>query len=69
MSDLSEDRFRAAMNVDNGNHPQDVWLIRDLIEDAILAQGRTPLPYSRLTDDKREAAGVWFGYVRPPKAF
>lgn len=60
--DLS--RYRAALTVDGAEHPADVWRVRDTVEDAVLGAGRTPVPYSKLTDGARSSAERWFGYRR-----
>ena len=61
---LPPERFQAALEVNAVMDPADVWLVRDTIEDAVREAGRTPLPYSRLTDGMRRAAAMWFGYRR-----
>ena len=57
-------RYRAALTVDGAGHPADVWRVRDTVEDAIVEAGRTPVPYSKLTDGARSSAQGWFGYGR-----
>lgn len=57
---MSLERVEAALNVDNAN-PVDVWLLCDKLETAVKNNGQEPAPYSKLTDDKRAAAAVWFG--------
>lgn len=61
---LPPERFQSALDVSAVMDPADVWLVRDTIEDAVREAGRTPLPYSRLTDGMRRAAAMWFGYRR-----
>lgn len=58
------DRYRAAITVGHAQHPADVWRVRDTVEDAVVAAGRVPLPYSKLTDAMRDSAEMWFGYRR-----
>ena len=59
---LPPERFQAALEVNAVMDPADVWLVRDTIEDAVREEGKTPLPYSKLTDSMRRAAAAWFGY-------
>ena len=61
---LPPERFQAALEVNAVMDPADVWLVRDTIEDAVREEGKTPLPYSKLTDSMRRAAAAWFGYRR-----
>lgn len=51
-------RTRAALAVTGGD-PADVWVLRDVLETAVLEAGARPVPYTVLTDDKRAAAGGW----------
>lgn len=59
---LPPERFQSALDVSAVMDPADVWLVRDTIEDAVREEGKTPLPYSKLTDSMRRAAAAWFGY-------
>ncbi|TFC01046.1 DUF2316 family protein [Cryobacterium adonitolivorans] len=56
------DRTTAALAV-AGAAPRDVWLVRDYIDAAIIAAGKTPHPYSSLTEQMRSAADSWFGLI------
>ncbi|MFI7272695.1 DUF2316 family protein [Streptomyces sp. NPDC049879] len=64
---LGEDAFRAALDCGEASRPQDVWLLRDHLEERVRARGGTPVPYTVLTERMRAAAGVWFGVGRPPR--
>ncbi|MGX6600991.1 DUF2316 family protein [Micromonosporaceae bacterium Da 78-11] len=64
--DFSFEQFEDTLTVRPGGRPQDVWLLRDHLEDLIRAQGVTPVPYTVLTDEAREAAAVWFPLRRSP---
>lgn len=59
------DRFTAALHLTPGADPRDVWVVRDILERAALDAGHTPVPYSKLQENMRSAAGVWFGV--PPR--
>ncbi|MHA6757185.1 DUF2316 family protein [Streptacidiphilus sp. PAMC 29251] len=57
---FSADQLEDTLNMGGACQPQDVWLLRDHLQDLVLAQGRTPVPYSVLTEQARRAAAVWF---------
>lgn len=38
-----------------------VWAVRDELETAVRANGRTPVPFTVLTEAARAAAQGWFG--------
>lgn len=59
-SGLTSSRLDSALGV-GGANPADVWLLRDVLETAVLEVGRTPVAYSVLTEGMRSAAGAWFG--------
>ena len=40
--------------------PADVWLLRDYLEQCVLAQGGSPVPYTVLTSQARPQAAGWF---------
>jgi hypothetical protein len=40
--------------------PADVWLLRDYLEQRVLALGGTPVPYTVLTAQARHMAAGWF---------
>ncbi|MBO1754394.1 DUF2316 family protein [Allobranchiibius sp. CTAmp26] len=44
--------------------PADVWCLRDYLEQAVLDQGRTPVPFSVLDEPGRMRARTWF-LLRP----
>ncbi|WP_413600910.1 DUF2316 family protein [Curtobacterium sp. Curtsp57] len=56
------DRTAAAVAVDRVS-PRDVWLLRDYLDAIITAAGRTPHPYTSVTEQMRSAADTWFGLV------
>ena len=56
---LSVDRVDAALTV-AGARPADVWAVRDLLEEAALAAGAEPQPYTHLPENARAAAEGWF---------
>ena len=41
--------------------PADVWRVGDLLQAEVRSNGRTPVPFSVLTDQARGAAGARFG--------
>lgn len=56
----TQSRIVAALTMD-GPDPADVWRLRDLLESEVVAAGRTPVPYSVLTEEARAYAETWFG--------
>lgn len=68
-SGLSSERFMNAFVVaERGADPRDVWLIRDLLETAVVHNGAQLVPFSKLTEDARSAAAGWFG-IKKTKEF
>ncbi len=53
-------QLEATLDVAPGCDPVDVWLLRDYLQREITARGRTPAPYSVLTEPARAAAAEWF---------
>ena len=43
-----------------GADPADVWQLRDLLDSEVRSNGRTPVPFSVLTEQARSAARAWF---------
>ena len=56
------DRVHTALQV-AGAPPRDVWLVRDFLDRAVRAAGRTPRGWSSLTEQMRSAADTWFGLL------
>lgn len=65
LTGLSPARFAAAYSVDGDQDPCDVWLVRDAVVVAVRNAGLSPLPFSKMREDMRDAANMWFGYERP----
>lgn len=64
---LGTGQVRAALDVREGARPQDVWLVRDHLEDLVREAGESPVPYTVLTGRARPAAAMWFPLRRPPR--
>lgn len=62
---FSTDRLEAALSVVRAYDPADCWLVRDVLEQAVIDAGKTPVPFTVLSEDKRSSAEMWFGYRRP----
>lgn len=58
---LEQGRLGAALAVEPGADPVDVWLVRDALESAVVDRGDSPVRYTVLTEQMRAAAGMWFG--------
>lgn len=56
----SQPRVAATLAITDAD-PADVWRLRDLMEGAVTDAGRTPVPFSVLTEQTRSAASAWFG--------
>lgn len=54
------ERVAATLDV-RGAAPADVWRLRDVLERAVVAAGRTPVRFTVLTESSREAAREWYG--------
>ncbi|GAA3309777.1 hypothetical protein GCM10020295_75300 [Streptomyces cinereospinus] len=65
--DFDEQQLRAALAVEPPVRPQDVWLLRDHLEDLVRERGGTPVPYTVLTQRARLAASIWFPLRRSPR--
>nr|WP_033259343.1 DUF2316 family protein [Kitasatospora sp. SID7827] len=59
-------RLAEALGVDDAD-PADVWVLRDHLEDLVVAVGRAPVPYSVLTEEARAAAERWFPLRKAPR--
>jgi hypothetical protein len=46
------------LHVRRTSRPEDVWLLRDYLEQELRASGKEPVPYSVLTETARAAARV-----------
>ena len=64
--DLEEGQLKSALEVSSNCQPQDVWLVRDYLEQIIQGAGRRPTPYTHLTASARSAASAWFPLRTPP---
>ena len=53
-------QFAETLSVGPAASPADVWLLRDYLEQRVLAQGGTPVPYTVLTSQARQQAAGWF---------
>ncbi|MEN0128918.1 MAG: DUF2316 family protein, partial [Brevundimonas sp.] len=58
--ELSPQELELTLAVAPGSRPEMVWALRDHLEGAILARGAVPHPYSRLTEQMRASAAIWF---------
>ena len=47
--------------------PVDVWLLRDYLEQAVRDAGRTPVPFTILTDQAKLRARRWFPLREAPR--
>ncbi|WP_033221837.1 DUF2316 family protein [Kitasatospora phosalacinea] len=63
---FDEQRLAQALDV-AGADPEDVWLLRDHLEDLVRAAGREPVPYTVLTEEARAAAERWFPLRKAPR--
>ncbi|HEV2637339.1 MAG TPA: DUF2316 family protein [Actinocrinis sp.] len=64
--DFSTEQLTDTLAMDGGSKPEDVWLLRDHLEDLVRDEGRTPVPYTVLTEGARAAASVWFPLAQAP---
>jgi hypothetical protein len=53
------ERVAAALAL-RGADPADVWRLRDVLVAAVRRAGRTPVPFTVLTEQARTAASRWF---------
>ncbi|MER7911242.1 DUF2316 family protein [Streptomyces sp. NPDC096068] len=60
-------RLDDTLDVTEASGPQDVWLLRDHLDDLVTARGGTPVPYTVLTERARLAASAWFPLRRAPR--
>jgi hypothetical protein len=75
LSALAPDEICEDLGIDRGQlddildvvsaRPEDVWMLRDYLEAAVLDRGREPVGYSSLRPEMRAAAARWFP-LRPP---
>ena len=47
--------------------PADVWMVRDVLDEAVRQVGRSPEPYTHLSTGARASADAWFK-LRPVSA-
>jgi hypothetical protein len=59
-TDLDAHEFREAMHVSPRSRPEHVWLLRDRLVVLVRANGKQPVPFTVLTEEKRAPASVWF---------
>ncbi|GJF32526.1 hypothetical protein KNE206_52260 [Kitasatospora sp. NE20-6] len=67
--DFTPERLQAALDVEPGAGPVDVWHLRDHLELAVRDAGREPVAHTVLTGGARRLALAWFPLreaVRPP---
>jgi hypothetical protein len=57
---FTAERLEQVLSVGPAASPADVWLLRDYLEQRVLAQGGTPVPYTVLTSQARQLAAGWF---------
>lgn len=55
----TQERVVASLRITDAD-AADVWHLRDLLDTEVRSAGRTPLPFSVLTEDARTAAQAWF---------
>ena len=68
-ADLGYDtaRLRAALEPDGSGDPVDVWQLRDYLDQAVRDAGRTPVPFTVLTERSRLRARMWFHLRKAPR--
>jgi len=68
-ADLGYDaaRLRAALEPDGAGDPVDVWQLRDYLNQAVRDAGRTPVPFTVLTERSRLRARMWFHLREAPR--
>ncbi len=55
LTGLSESRFiKAFLVMERGTDPADIWLIRDLLENAVRHKGIDPVPFTVLPEENRD---------------
>lgn len=59
-TELSSRDFTTAFTVENAN-PVHVWIVREKLENAVKEAGGTLTPFSKLQENMRTAANMWFG--------
>jgi hypothetical protein len=57
---FSAEQLAETLSVGPAASPADVWLLRDYLEQRVLARGGTPAPYTVLTSQARQQAAGWF---------
>lgn len=63
---FTEEGLAAAVAVDRGADPVEVWMVRDYLEQAARDRGAEPYPHTVLTEELRIAALKWFDLRQPP---
>lgn len=58
------DRLDNVLGLAGDHTPEEVWLLRDYLDQAIRDQGRDPVPFTVLTEQSRVRARSWFS-LRP----
>lgn len=53
-------RLDDTLHLRPASDPADVWILRDYLEQEILARGCTPVPFTVLTVAARAAAAQWY---------
>lgn len=64
---LTTEELDATLCLGPSAHPTEVWLVRDYLEQAILAAGGTPAPFTILTPEARRSAERWFTLRPAPR--
>lgn len=59
--EISQEELKAVLDMSYQN-PAHVWMLRDYLEDMLLAQGSEVYPFSKLAN---HSANRWFSYERP----
>ena len=63
---FSAGQLAETLALGRASQPADVWLVRDYLEQRVLASGRTPVPFTVLTEQSRQLAAGWFRLRQAP---
>lgn len=62
---LSAAQLAETLDVTSASRPENVWLLRDYLEEEVKGRGEQPCPYTYLTDEMRGVAARWFPLRKP----
>jgi hypothetical protein len=63
---FTEHQLDETLELGPDSRPNDVWQLRDYLEQTILARGASPVPFTVLTEPMRASANAWFGVEDGP---